>query len=168
MMLPSRVMLSASSFRRIFTILDALSVTKVATLQPKRCSIEVMEKGELVAQTKRANWRAMATFPVPDVYVPKLSILDTTSLCLFADESSLIGEIARSLSSLLTRSGKGVFANICSQIDSSITFCMVGSFLQQVLAIPFHVSCILHDTLFYPVTLSCQNTTTQYHAFGRS
>ena len=136
MMLPSRVMLSASSCRCIFTILDALSVTKVATLQPKRCSIEVMEKGELVAQTKRANWRATATFPVPDVYVPKLSILDTTSLCLFADESSLIGEIARSLSSLLTRSGKGVFANICSQIDSSITFCwLLTSVVRMIVAL---------------------------------
>ena len=55
------------------------------------------EKGELEAQIKRAIWRWMAALSVPDVFITKLSILDTTSLCFFA-ESSLIGEIARSLS----------------------------------------------------------------------
>ena len=68
-----------------------------------------MEKGELVAQTKRVIWRSMAAFSFPDVFITKLSILDTMGLCLFAGGSRLIGKVARSLSSKLTISGMGVF-----------------------------------------------------------
>ena len=51
-----------------------------------------MEKGELVAQTKRAIWRSMLDFSVVDVCITKF-VIEVDDFCLFALGAKLITEI---------------------------------------------------------------------------
>ena len=106
----------------------------------------------------------MAAFSVPYVCIRKLSILDTTSLCLFAGESSLIGEIARSLSSKLTISGKGVFGWLLTSVVRLIValhyvWCCFILATSPCYSFPYFLHSARHSVLLGNFILSKYNQT---------